>query len=415
MSDERTEIGAAAAAALASGDDGAPASTGTNAPPSAATGAAGEAPAQGSPESGRSAADGMEGATDGAAAQPAGGDGGGDDAQEHISPVERAARAAEQRLAAAKDGASKTDTQTDSSSEAAAQAGSDADSTPEAAADGDGADAHGAEQAGGDADSIPGLDHWPAERREAFAKLPQEAQGVVREIAGDLQAGFTKATQALSNLKRELPELSKAVLAEGVAPARVLDYARAGKLFEQNPEQALRALAQQAGLDVRFPNDPDPAEIPDFQSKEELARWLDEQQDKKLSAREQQMRQRQQVQQAQQSLQQEIDAAAQRYPDLNRNAVMQAIADSNGMLTAEQAYWLPKLRETVQGQQSLQAENAQLKAKLKKLEQAEESRAKRLLDVGGRRDSAPPVNGRDDGLSPIERAARAAEQRLAMR
>jgi hypothetical protein len=329
------------------------------------------------------------------------------------SRVEAAARRAEARLK------SRETQQTDSSSGAAAQAGSDADSTPKAAADGAGAGDAGAEQAGDGAEgagagSIPGLEHWPAERRAALQALPQEAQQIVRGIAGDLQAGYTKATQTLSHLKRDLPGVAEAVTELGVAPDRLLSYARAGKLFEQNPEQALRALAEQAGVQVRFAGDPEPDAVPEFQSQQELAQWLDQQNARRLDQREREMQQRHAQAQQQQSLQAELAAAAQQYPDLDRKAVLRAIADSNGVLTAEQAYWLPRLGDITKENARLKAEHATLSAKLKKIEQQNEQRLKGLLDVPARREGRP-ANGADDGLTPIMRAAARAERRLAMR
>lgn len=67
--------------------------------------------------------------------------------------------------------------------------------------------------------------HWPEPDRQAFAKLPRDGQAVVLKLAKNLQAGFTRKSQELSD------------------KARFAD--RVGTLFDE----PLRAQMQQSGMD----------------------------------------------------------------------------------------------------------------------------------------------------------------------
>src|SRR5262245_53265083 len=51
----------------------------------------------------------------------------------------------------------------------------------------------------GDAASIEAPKHWPEERRKAFAGWPKEVQSHALAVDKDLQAGFTRRSQELSD------------------------------------------------------------------------------------------------------------------------------------------------------------------------------------------------------------------------
>lgn len=44
--------------------------------------------------------------------------------------------------------------------------------------------------------------HWPEDRKQAFAALPQQAQEVIKQLAKDLEGGFTRKSQELSDKSR---------------------------------------------------------------------------------------------------------------------------------------------------------------------------------------------------------------------
>ena len=54
----------------------------------------------------------------------------------------------------------------------------------------------------GNADREEAPQHWPAERRRAFAELPRGAQEIVKGFVKDLNAGFTRKSQELSDKAR---------------------------------------------------------------------------------------------------------------------------------------------------------------------------------------------------------------------
>mgnify|MGYP003654237812 FL=1 len=54
----------------------------------------------------------------------------------------------------------------------------------------------------GDAEATEAPKHWPEERRQAFAGLPKEAQSIVKGFVKDLQGGFTRKSQELSDKAR---------------------------------------------------------------------------------------------------------------------------------------------------------------------------------------------------------------------
>lgn len=54
----------------------------------------------------------------------------------------------------------------------------------------------------GDVDKIEAPNHWPAERKQAFAGLPTDAQKAVLALSRDLEGGYTRKSQELSDKGR---------------------------------------------------------------------------------------------------------------------------------------------------------------------------------------------------------------------
>lgn len=326
--------------------------------------------------------------------------------RERIDPqgtaLERAYRAAEERIAAQ---------HTESSPQPAGQAGAPgAASTPvvEApAADPEAGTSAVAPEAS--PDSTPSAPaNWPIERREAFAKLPPEARSVVQAIASDLQAGYTKTTQAVAEIKQSFPVLAQAVEQSGASPERVVEYARAGALFDRDPRAALEHLAKQAGVPVWFDapaaNQDEP---PEFVDVKELTAWVEKRTEARIAqtwkAEHERLAQAQQREQARAFLEREMAEAA-KLPGFAERAdtVRELIARSNGYLSPEQAYWFSQLDTLRSEAQQAPA----LRAELAKLKRAEEARKKALTAPLGRSNgSTPPARAADPLEAAYERAA----------
>lgn len=51
-------------------------------------------------------------------------------------------------------------------------------------------------------DGFKAPDHWPAERKKAFEAMPKETQSLIREMARDLEGGFTRKSMELADKAR---------------------------------------------------------------------------------------------------------------------------------------------------------------------------------------------------------------------
>jgi hypothetical protein len=192
----------------------------------------------------------------------------------------------------------------------------------------------------------------------------------------------------------------------------VLDYARAGVLFERDPKAALAHLAEQAGVPVWFEPQATPEQMPEFETVEQMAAWMREDTQKRV----QQALQAEHARMAQERKQAEARAYLEREMaevaglpgfDAKRAQVLEAVQASNGYLSPRQAFDLLGI-ETLRSE----AEQAKaLRAEVAALKKAEEQRKKALTAPLGRPD-APADRRVPNGGDPIEAAFDRAAARL---
>lgn len=99
--------------------------------------------------------------------------------------------------------------------------------------------------------------HWPAQRRETFAKLPPDAQRAMLDMARDLEAGFTKNSSELAD-DRKLAQGIRALISDGhraqMQRSGLSEIDGIGRLLQLNDFATrdtpgyVRWVAQQAGL-----------------------------------------------------------------------------------------------------------------------------------------------------------------------
>jgi hypothetical protein len=100
--------------------------------------------------------------------------------------------------------------------------------------------------------------HWPAEKREVFAKLPREAQDLVLERHKEMEADYTRKTMELAEQRKPLDEFTKLfepakqrLELAGLTPAQVTRQLLAAQsLIETNPVEGLKWLAQSYKVDL---------------------------------------------------------------------------------------------------------------------------------------------------------------------
>lgn len=312
------------------------------------------------------------------------------------SAFERAYRAAEARRGSASESAS--------DAAAAEQAGAGAagsDSTPaeSAAAGGPGDVATGATS--GEAPTAPPVStataptNWPSERRDAFQALPQAAQSLVLDFHRDMQAGFTRATQEVAQIRQQADE-----------------YARLQREAQADPESFARALLQAMNLDPRTLAADEP---PEFATPQDLAKWAANQAEqaaeRRARAMHQEVEQRALAERARASIEGELAELA-KIPgfDTLRDAALQAVAAAGGALTVTQAFNLQRLPALLDGQRELAA----LRSEVAALKKAEENR-KKALTVPVQSSALPGVDPRFQHApqSPAEIAYEKARAKLA--
>jgi hypothetical protein len=145
-------------------------------------------------------------------------------------------------------------------------------------------------------------------------------------------------------------------------------------------------LAKQAGVPVWFEAPPPQAdEPPEFADVKELTAWVEKRTEARIAqtwkAEHERLAKSQQQEQARAFLEREMAEAAKLPGFAERQSeVRKLMAEANGYLSAEQAYWLTQL-DTLRAES--QAAPA-LRAELAKLKRAEEARKKALTAPLGR-------------------------------
>lgn len=239
----------------------------------------------------------------------------------------------------------------DGAKESAGVGASDSGSTPEAIQT-DTATTVDQEATSGPATaaSTAAPDNWPTERREAFSKLAPDAQALTLDFYRDMQAGFTKATQGVAEIKQQ-----------------AADYARLQREAQADPAGFVRALMESLKL---TPASLAADEPPEFASAAELAKWTAQQAERAAERRFAALRAESDRTAAQQRAGTALDAELAelgKHPGFAavREAAIQAVVDSGGALTLTNAFHLQRLPALLAAEQrgkTLAAELAAMKA-----------------------------------------------------
>lgn len=365
--------------------------------------AAAAAPAGSEPTGGAESAQ-----ASGAAAAPDGGGPAGPSPTlaERKAATKGAAERAFERAQARKAGASST-AQPNSPPTSEEQAAGDGESTPsegagdpeaqsgQAATSGD-----GGSESDGPASTAEAPQNWPAEYRERYSQLPDEARGMVLGMYKDFQAGFTQAMQNVASEReqhRELVEIDRR--------------------FQSNPKETIQDLAQRAGLDVWFERPAPEGEVPNFENPADMAKWARDEAARSLRAEQQAEAARAAERESETARQARWQAgfrtAFQEHPDFgdHRSAVVDLMSGvfEAGEITPSQAYKLATYDGLVKlAQEGRQAQQALAKA------QAEVKKLKAKA-------TTPPAPSSASGnlapdaqhLSKAQRALQRAQRRLA--
>lgn len=237
--------------------------------------------------------------------------------------------------------------------------------------------------------------NWPSERRDAFQALPPDAQSLVLDFHRDMQAGFTRATQDVAQIRQQADE-----------------YARLQREAKADPAGFARALLASLNLE---PTALAADEPPEFSTPGELAKWAADRAERaaerRLAAHRQEAERAGAMERARAALDAELaDLAKIPGFDTVRDAALRQVAESGGALTLTDAVNLQRLPQLLDGQREL----ATLRAEVAALRKAESDRKKSLgapvastatRDQNGRYTHAPQ--------SPTELAFERASAQLA--
>lgn len=306
-------------------------------------------------------------------------------------PIEEAMAAAQAEIeAASSDESSATDEQAAGDTGASIQEEGATEGGDAADGEGEGDATQETEQ--GEAELKAPAD-WPQDWQDKFASLPAAGQKTVLEMNGDLQAGFTKAMQDLSDVRRENAELFDAMDTANASASDVASLLKTAVEFESDPKGTLRLLAGRKNIDLYFEPPAPAGAIPEFDSQADLVRWVQEQNeaslDARLAAREAEHAEKLKANEAKAKLQNEL-SEAEKLPGFAqaRNSVMLRLGQTPG-LSVEDAYRLerfPALEAEASKAGALAAENAELKA---------------TIEANAKKATAPPSNeGLESGEAP---------------
>ena len=287
----------------------------------------------------------------------------------------------------------------DSDDGASSQAG-----TVETATDGDGASDQNESGDSTSTESPEAPGSWPEERKEAFNKLPREAQALLSDSYKEMEGGLNKALEKLSAERNQMKENF------GADPDALRELVQKAQDFEADPVPVLTALAEQAGVEIFFtPQGED--EIPDFETQKEQTEWLLKKQKREANQALADTSRAQAGERAQRELQSKIQEefahAHQAHPDLadHRDTVVQLMAEQG--VSVESAYRLA----TYDGLGKLAAEAQKAKADLEKanaeLEKLKKGGTRPPAGVSGNRKT-----GDDEPADPYEAALSRAQRRI---
>lgn len=240
---------------------------------------------------------------------------------------------------------------------------------------------------------------WPQPLRERFEKLPdQEARGMVLDIQKDLQRGFTLAMNELAQERTAHKDLFTL-----------------HEKFPSDPKTVINELAKRANLEIFFERPLPEGEVPEFKTPAEMAKWVTEQATRTFRQEQQTAEQARETkareERAVATLREEFTAAAKDIPDFDqhRHAVVEALAKAPG-LSVQQAYRVATYDQVV----ALAKEGQTAKSELAALKAQNELDRKKAtqppMGLNGAQSAAD-----DKHLSPGQRAAKRAQQKIAAR
>ncbi len=290
---------------------------------------------------------------------------------------------------------------TDETSDSTSTSGTD---TPGSGASGEPAGTSGqpsSTQEAGDStsngQSLTPPDSWPEDRRTEFDALPANGKALLMSIHKDMERGLKQSFDKLATERNALKETF------GLESDQLKSLAERAKTFETDPVTVISQLAEEAGIDVYFQNQEENQAIPEFDTQDELVKWLQEQSRKEArqaAANETKaLKEQRQQQETKAKVQQEFQQAHKAHPDLadHQEAVIQYISGFN--LPVEMAYRLA----TYEGLVKLAQQGQSTKADLDK-SKAELERLQKLSTMPPGRPDGRSQKQQTNGVDQIEAA-----------
>lgn len=251
--------------------------------------------------------------------------------------------------------------------------------------------------------SLTPPDSWPEDRRQAFNKLPADGKALLMSIEKDMERGLKQSFDKLATERKALQENF------GLESDQLKTLAERAKNFQTDPTAVISELAEEAGIDVYFQNPEESAPIPEFETQEQLVRWLQQQsrnEARQAAANEAKtLKQQRQQDELKTNMAREFEEAYKAHPDLadHQDAIQKYILGFN--IPVEMAYRLSTwegLAKLAQGGQGTQAELSKAKAELERLQ--------KLSTMPPGRADGRSHGQRANGLDMYEHAYTAAER-----
>jgi hypothetical protein len=270
------------------------------------------------------------------------------------------------------------------------------------------------EKSEADPDSIAAApDDWPERHKVTFAGLPKEARATMLDFYSNMQAGFTKAMQHVSDLKGLSEQMSeRGIDIKALEP--MLDVART---LQNEPRQAIQNLAASQGLnEIYFEREQSLDELPPEAATDPQAFYAHVKKGVMETLRAEQAREAEktkskaQQQQAQERLRNQFIEAQKLHPDFleHKAGILDAMTEDGGFVSVEDAYRLatyPSLAQGVKSLDALKTENAALKAQLEKIKKGS------TRPMTGTIASGKP-NPEEARMSPVEKAYLRAQRKV---
>ena len=166
--------------------------------------------------------------------------------------------------------------------------------------------------------------------------MPEQGQRLLHDIYKDMESGLQRKLQELATERKQFRN------SFGLEPQQIHDLAAKARQFQEDPVALITALADQKGIKLYF-DQPD-QQMPEFESQEDMAKWLLERAEQKTAQRVADQFRRQNAEQEKAARSEQLKAeflqAAQKYPDFanHREPIIQLLSTSN--VSVDQAYRL---------------------------------------------------------------------------